>query len=209
MKKEKKNEAIILVHGIWMKGPELFYIRYKLWRQGYTVYQFHYPSLFSTPEENADRLYQFVSTIDSQVIHFVAHSLGGIVVNHLFKNYEIEKTGKVVMIASPVNGSAVAAYLSQKKFRKYLLGKSIVKGLLGDAPKWSNKRKICMIAGTKSLGAGRLLANKVMQVPNDGTVNLYETRLEHADESHERPLSHFLLLYSNDVVKIIINFLSK
>ena len=26
----KNKEAIILVHGLWMKGPELFYIRYKV-----------------------------------------------------------------------------------------------------------------------------------------------------------------------------------
>ena len=204
-----KKEVVILVHGIWMKGPEFFYIRYKLWRQGYNVYQFHYPSLFKSPEENAASLYQFVSKIEAPVIHFVAHSLGGIVVNHLFQHHEIKKTGKVVMLGSPVNGSAVAAYLSQKKYRKYLLGKTVIKGLLGDAPTWSYKRKICIVAGTKGIGAGQFLANKAMQLPNDGTVNLHETRLVKADESHEIPLSHFLLLFSNKVVKIIIKFLKK
>ncbi len=204
-----EKEAIILIHGVWMKGPELLYLRYKLWRQGYNVYQFHYSSLFKTTEENATRLYQFVSAIDAPVIHFVAHSLGGIVVNRLFQHYEIKATGKVVMIGTPVNGSAVANYLSQKKYLKYLLGKSVIKGLLGDAPGWSYKRKICMIAGTKSMGIGKLLANSVLQIPNDGTVNLHETQLDRATESHEVPRSHFLLLVSNEVVKIIVKFLSK
>lgn len=206
---KNEKEVIVLVHGLWMKGPELFYIRYKLWRQGYKVYQFHYASLFKTAEENSSKLYQFVSTIDESVIHFVAHSLGGLVVNHLFQHHEIKKNGKVVMIATPLNGSAVAAYLSQKKHLKYLLGKSVVKGLLGDAPGWSYKREVCVIAGTKGIGLGYLLANSVLQVPNDGTVNLHETRLERANESHEVPRSHFLLLVSNEVVKIIIKFLSK
>jgi len=205
----KNKEVIILVHGLWMKGPELFYIRYKLWRQGYKVYQFHYASLFKTAEENATKLYQFVSTIDEPVIHFVAHSLGGIVVNHLFQHHEIKQTGKVVMIATPLNGSVVAAYLNKKKYLKYLLGKSVVNGLLGDAPNWSNKREVCVVAGTKGIGIGNLLANSVLQVPNDGTVNLHETQLENANESHEVPRSHFLLLVSNKVVKIIVKFLSK
>lgn len=204
-----EKEVIILVHGLWMKGPELFYIRYKLWRQGYKVYQFHYSSLFKTVEENATKLYQFVSKIDEPVIHFVAHSLGGIVVNHLFQHHEIKQTGKVVMIATPLNGSAVAVYLSQKKYLKYLLGKSIIKGLLGDAPSWSYKREICVVAGIKGIGIGYLLANSALQVPNDGTVNLHETQLERANESHEVPRSHFLLLASNEVVKIIVKFLSK
>ncbi len=205
----KNKEVIILVHGLWMKGPELFYIRYKLWRQGYKVYQFHYASLFKTAEESATKLYQFVSTIDEPVIHFVAHSLGGIVVNHLFQHHEIKQTGKVVMIATPLNGSVVAAYLNKKKYLKYLLGKSVVNGLLGDAPNWSNKREVCVVAGTKGIGIGNLLANSVLQVPNDGTVNLHETQLENANESHEVPRSHFLLLVSNKVVKIIVKFLSK
>jgi alpha-beta hydrolase superfamily lysophospholipase len=208
MRKNKK-EAVILIHGLWMKGPELLYVRYKLWREGYRVYQFHYPSIFKTAEENAAKLYQLVSNIDAAIIHFVVHSFGGIVVAHLFQRYEIKTPGKVVLIASPVNGSAAAVYLNQRKYLKYLLGRSVVKGLLGDAPGWSYKRKICVVAGTKGLGASYFLANKAMQKPNDGTVNLYETKLEKADESHEIPRSHFLLLFSNEVVKIIVNFLRK
>ena len=204
-----KKEVIILVHGVWMKGPEMFYLHYKLWRQGYNIYQFHYSSLFKTPEENAAKLFQFISKIDASVIHFVTHSLGGILVKHLFHNQEIKQTGKVVMIGSPVNGSAVAIHLNQKKHLKYVLGKSIIKGLLGDAPDWSYKRKICVIAGTKSLGIGQLLAREVMKKPNDGTVNLSETYVEKADERHEVARNHFLLLFSNEVLKIILQFLKK
>lgn len=205
----KKKEVIILVHGLWMNGAEMFFLRYKFWRQGYVVYQFHYSSLFKTPAENAAKLYQFISKIDALVIHFVAHSLGGIVLNHLFQNYEVNKAGKVAMIATPLKGSAAAVYLSKKKYLRYLLGKSIIKGLLGDGPDWSDKRKICVVAGTSGIGIGRLLARDVMQKPNDGTVNLHETRLEQAEESHEIPRSHFLLLISNKTVKVILKFLSK
>ena len=211
---KNKKEVIVLVHGLWMKGPELSYIRYKLWRQGFKVFQFHYPSIFKTPKENAAALYQLISNIDANVIHFVAHSLGGIVVSHLFHDYEIKQSGKVVMIASPLNGSAAAAYLNKKKFLKLLLGKSIIKGLLGDAPKWNSKkwkgkRKICIVAGTSGIGAGQIFANRVMHKPNDGTVNLHETLLEQANESHEIARSHFLMLASNEVVNIIVRFLSK
>jgi len=204
-----KKEVIILIHGVWMKGPEFFYLHYMLWRQGYKVYQFHYSSLFKTPEENAVKLFQFTSKIDASVIHFVTHSLGGIIVKHLFHHQEIKQTGKVVMIGSPVNGSAVAAYINQKKHLKYLLGKSVINGLLGDAPSWSHKRKTCVIAGTKSLGIGQLLAHDVLQKKNDGTVNLSETYLEKADECYEVARSHFLLLFSSDVLKIILQNIKK
>ena len=207
--KTNEKEAVVLVHGLWMKGPELLYIRYKLWRQGYKVYQFHYSSIFKSPEENATKLYQFASSIEAPAIHFVAHSLGGIVINHLFQQYEIKQPGKVVMVGTPLNGSAVAIYLNKNIFLKYLLGKAVIKGLLGDAPKWNYKRKVCVIAGTQGMGAGKIFASKVMQRPNDGTVNLIETLIEQADESHEVPRSHFLLLVSKEVINISLNFLRK
>lgn len=203
------KEVVVLVHGLWMKGPELLFIRYKLMRQGFRVCQFHYPSIFKSPEQNAASLFQFVSKIDAPVIHFVAHSLGGIVLAHLFKNYEINKQGKVVLIGSPINGSAAAAYLNKHKLMKFLLGKSVIKGLLGDVPKESIKGKVCVIAGTNGPGAGQLFAAKAMQKPHDGTVNLDETQLENAAEFHPIPRSHFLLLVSNKVTEIIINFLTK
>ena len=206
---KNKKEVIVLVHGLWMKGPELLYLRYKFWMQGYKTYQFHYSSIFKSPEENATELFKFISKIEAPIVHLVAHSLGGIVINHMFDHYEIKQAGKVVMIGSPLNGSAVAKYLSEKKYLKFLLGKSVVKGLLGDVPKWSYKRKICVIAGDKGIGAGKILASNVMQQPNDGTVNLHETQLERVDEFHAVPRSHFVLLASNEVVTIIINFLRK
>lgn len=203
----KNKEAVILVHGIWMKGIELSYLRFKLWRQGYRVYQYHYSSIFKTPAQNGEGLYQFVSKLDEPVIHFVAHSLGGIVVCHLFAQHDIKQAGKVVMIGSPVQGSALASYMSKNKVLKHLLGKSVIRGLLGDNPGWHSKRPLSVIAGTKRMGIGMLLARNEMQKICDGTVNVDETRLEHCDEFHLVPRSHFSMLLSRDVAEKIIAFL--
>ena len=201
------KEAVILVHGIWMKGFELYYLRFILWRQGYRVYQYHYSSIFKTPAQNGEGLYQFVSKLDEPVIHFVAHSLGGIVVSHLFDKHDIKQAGKVVMLGSPVKGSALAHYMNQNKYLKYLLGKSVIKGLLGDNPGWHSKHPLSVIAGTKRLGIGMLLAGKVMQGVSDGTVNIEETRIEQSDEFHVVPHSHFSMLWSRDVAEKIKTFL--
>lgn len=202
-----KNEAVVLIHGIWMKGPELFYLRFKFWRKGYRVYQFHYPSLFKTPEQNAEDLNKFVEKINEATIHFVAHSVGGIVVTHYLNNHACNKTGKVVLIGTPINGSALARHLQQNIFLKYLLGKPVIKGLVSETPKWLSERKLCVIAGTKKLGIGMLLARKEMQQQNDGTVNLDETQIEEANEFHVVPHSHFSMLWSLDVAEKIKSFL--
>jgi len=205
--KKNKNEAVILVHGLWMKGFELVYLQVRLWLQGYRVYIFRYQSVFKTPEQNSEKLFTFISRINEPVIHFVAHSLGGIVVMHLFNNHQAVKTGKVVMIGSPVKGSAAAYELNQNRYLKYILGKSIIKGLLGDAPEWKYKLKTCVIAGIDGFGLGTILTRNALREKNDGTVNLEETRLEHADESHVVSRSHFTLLFSNKVATKMLAFL--
>lgn len=204
----KNKEAIILVHGIWMKGPELFYLRFKLWRQGYRVYQFHYPSLFQSPEQNAERLNRFVVKVNEPVIHFVAHSLGGIVVTHFLNKFEMTKNGKVVFMGTPINGSGFANHMSKNFILKYLLGKS-KNALISKKNKWYSNKKLCVIAGTKSIGMGRVLARKEMQQQNDGTVNLDETRIEQADKFYVVPHSHFSMLWSADVSDKIKCFLRK
>lgn len=201
------TKAVVLIHGIWMKGPELLYLRYKLWRQGYQVYQFHYPSILNTPEQNAERLNSFVEKINEPTIHFVAHSLGGIVVTYFLNTHEYSKGGKVVFIGTPINGSAVAKHVYKNQTLKYLLGKAAINGLVSGTPKWLSKRKLCVISGTKNLGVGKILARKEMQEKNDGTVNLEETQVVGANEVHVVPHSHFSMLWSSDVAEKIMSFL--
>lgn len=205
----KKNAAIVLVHGIWMTGIEFFFLRIRFRLKGFRVYTFHYHSLLKTPAQSAEKLDLFISGINEPVVHFIAHSLGGIILSHLFSQHPPRKNGKVVFIASPLNGSAVARYLAKHKLFKYFLAKSLTNGLLGDGPRWEFWRPTCVIAGSNKLGVGYLLAKSVMQTVNDGTVNLEETFLEDADESHIVHHTHFSLLFSNGVVELIAAFLLK
>lgn len=85
------KEAVILVHGIWMNGAEMFRLRQRLTEAGYECHQFKYSSLKCTPEENAERLNKFTHSLNVQVVHFVCHSLGGLVLLHLFDKHIIEK----------------------------------------------------------------------------------------------------------------------
>ena len=83
----RMGEAVVLVHGIWMSGIEMSLLRYRLQRCGYKTYQFHYASLRQTPAENAVALNRFLKKIKSTQIHLLAHSLGGIVLMHLFHRF--------------------------------------------------------------------------------------------------------------------------
>ncbi|OOO01091.1 MAG: hypothetical protein USCGTAYLOR_02713 [Chromatiales bacterium USCg_Taylor] len=79
-----RAEAVILVHGLFMTGWDMTLLRWRLLRIGFITHQFSYPSTGFEPLRNAQALKNFTDRIDAPVIHFVAHSLGGLVVRHFF-----------------------------------------------------------------------------------------------------------------------------
>ena len=202
-----KNEAVVFVHGIWMKGFELLYLSNNLKKQGYHTYHFRYKSLFQTPQQNADLLKRYLDEIDEPVIHLVCHSLGGIVALNMLERYEPFKPGKVILLGTPVNGSAVAKHIHKNAWLSWLLGKSTEKGLLDAAPSLKQNRDVYMIAGESGIGMGMLLAHAAMKKPNDGTVNLEETKAHFIKQHISVPYSHFAMLWSKQVVSRVIEIL--
>ena len=199
------KEAVILVHGIWMNGAEMWRLRQRLKQAGYECYQFKYHCLKKTPEENAESLYEFTQVIDAPVIHYVCHSLGGIVLLHLFDKHIIKQQGRIVLLGSPVNGSEVARRLYKTRFTRWSLGKSVDHGLLGDRPVWIKPRDLGVIAGTLPIGVGLVVGG--LESPHDGTVSVEETYLGGATDFMNYPASHFGLLYSLEVAIQIVTFL--
>ena len=90
------KEAIILVPGLWMTGLDMSLIRKRLARADYITRQFSYHSVRSTPIENAMDLHRFAQTVDYPIIHYVCHSLGGLIIRHLFNEYPDQQPGRVV-----------------------------------------------------------------------------------------------------------------
>ncbi len=199
------KEAVILIHGIWMNGAEMFRLRQRLTAAGYECHQFKYKSLKCTPAENAEQLHKFTHSLDAHVVHFVCHSLGGLVMLHLFDKYIVEKKGRVVFMGVPVNGSQVARRLSSTLLTRWTVGKSIEHGLLGDRPVWKKWRDLGVISGNFPLGVGLFVGGP--KLPHDGTVAVEETCLGGATDYLTLTVSHLGLLYSEEAAIQVITFL--
>ncbi len=200
------REAVVLVHGIWMVGWEMAILRRRLEACDYTCHQFRYHSVVYSPRYNAMRLAAFMGAIEADIIHLVAHSLGGIVVLHLFERDPMQRPGRILMLGTPLNGSSLARRLYNIPLTRPLLGKSVRRGLLGDVPAWKGGRKLGMIAGNHPVGSGALLLGGLEQ-PNDGTVVLSETRSPVLDAHLTVPHSHMGMLLSSRVAKAACSFL--
>jgi hypothetical protein len=200
------REAIVLVHGLWsVAGVDLLKLRQRLTAAGYECHAFNYHVWGKPPAKIAVKLHQFIEKIDAPVVHIVAHSYGGIVTLHLFDQFPFAKQGRVVLMASPVNGSAVGKRLHTNPMTRWILGQSHVNGLSGELPEWKGWQDIGVIAGNIPIGLGLVTGGP--KLPHDGTVSVEEAQLKGATDSIVMPVSHLGMLMSSQVALQVVVFL--
>jgi len=170
-----EGELVILVHGLYMHGLAMLPLQRRLNACGFHCRRFTYPSLRSSVAENAARLARSLRDIDAPAMHFLCHSLGGLVVRNMLRESSWQRPGRVLTLGTPHLGSHVARRLGGNPALAWILGNSLRHGLDGDIPPWPGDREVATIAGDKALGAGRLVPE--LPKPNDGTVAVAETVL--------------------------------
>ena len=199
------RDRVVLVHGLWMNGLEMSLLGRRLQACGFECHRFHYSSLRLTPAKSAAELNRFLRRLGAGTIHLVAHSLGGIVLLHLFDRFSSQQPGRLVMLGTPVRGSGVARRMARSGLLRKTLGRSTEAGLLGNVPGWSGQRELGIIAGTRALGLGRLIGG--LGQPSDGTVAVAETRVRGASAHLLLPVSHSGLLFSRRTAQATCRFL--
>jgi pimeloyl-ACP methyl ester carboxylesterase len=198
-------EAVVLIHGLWMTGAELLPLGRRLRGHGLRTHLFHYGPTGATPQEHARHLAAFVERQGPGTVHWVAHSYGGIVALHCLALGRPLPPGRIVLIGSPVQGSAPARRLAGWPLTRHLFGDTLDHGLLGGAPALTGDREVAVIAGDHALGLGGLLAG--FDEPHDGTVAVAETTLPGAADRIVLRHSHFGLVFSAEVADAVASFL--
>jgi pimeloyl-ACP methyl ester carboxylesterase len=209
-----ERECVILVHGLGARKSRMSALEKALTAHGFDVVNWDYRSTRQTISESAARLYECYQLNERHhsKVHLVTHSLGGIVVRCMLKDRAVPKLGKIVMIAPPNQGSAVA--------RTMLKGPlSWVAGSPGEELKSKEyldqlcvvpKTDALIIAGTRPFdptNASSYVAGAILEKPHDGTVSVAETRLEGLMEPVLIDDSHRALPTNPKVVTLVLQFL--
>jgi len=177
----------------------------RLRQAGFIVKPFRYHSIKANPTENTKRLHRLVGALPGRQVHFVAHSLGGLIVRQLFEDFPEQPPGRIVTLGSPHQGSHVARKLASWRLLRPLLGQSREILCGHSLPPWQRQRELGCIAGTLSLGMGWLVPG--MSRPNDGTVAVNEALLTAQADHTLVHASHMGMLVSKETAEQIIHFL--
>jgi len=173
---------------------------------GYRVRCFSYSSVAANLALNAERLARFAESIDAPAVHFIGHSLGGLVVAQSLMRHPPFRPGRVILMGSPFADSHVVRSLVANRLGRALLGRCLPAWLDSRPVAWPAAHELGVIAGSVGLGMGRLLAPG-LAVPNDGAVAVRETIVPGAADHIVLSVSHSAMLVSGRVMDQVLHFL--
>lgn len=207
------DECVILLHGLARTDLSMHRMQRMLQRNGYHVANVDYPSReypieILAPIAVETGLAQCEQKPGISTVHFVTHSLGGILVRAYFENHSIAQLGRVVMLAPPNQGSVAVDEMVRIPGFDWLNGPAGYQ--LGKGPE-SVPLKLgrpdfdfAVIAGNRSIDP---FTSAVLPDPDDGRVSVADTRLDGMRDFIVVPVSHALIMHDRYVFKLVRNYL--
>lgn len=192
----ESREPVVLVHGLWLSGWVLAILAARLRRCGYDTRTFSYPSMGASLSANAAALARFAGSLAAPRVHFIGHSMGGLVILKALKSNPDLGCGRVVLLGSPSSGSRSAETLARAGAGRLILGHSMMEWLHGPRTKPGNY-ELGVISGCRRIGLGRLVTR--LPEPNDGVVMESEARVPGMTDFISLRVSHTEMLWSRKV----------
>jgi pimeloyl-ACP methyl ester carboxylesterase len=206
----RATDVVVLLHGLGRTHWSMMPLESRLGDAGYRVVNLHYPSTRLGPDALVDYVSEGIARCcaDAERVHFVTHSLGGILVRGYVAKQHPANLGRVVMLAPPNRGSELVDEFADWPLFAWILGPTAVQ-LGTSADSFPNRLPavdfdLGVIAGTASVNP---IGSAILPVGNDGTVSVASTRVEGMRDFVELPVSHTFIMWSDDASDQVIAFL--
>lgn len=209
-------DKVVLLHGIGRTARSLDALEGALQDENYRTLSITYPSR----RYDLDRLAAWLREIVLDApfwdeatgrIHFVGHSMGGLLTRYYLDRYRVEipvrKIGRVVMLGTPHQGSEVADFWHKKwPYQRYYgpAGQQLTTAAMAQVAK-KPYYELGMIAGTLSwpyVDSWFLLPDE-----SDGRVRVASTKIEGMKDHICIPATHTFIMNRPDVHRQVAAFL--
>ncbi len=203
-------DCVVLLHGLARSAGSMEPLAEKLEAHGYRSVNIDYPSTDYPIETLADMAVKtgVRQCGDAPQIHFVTHSMGGILLRQYLSVGTLERLGRVVMLGPPNQGSEVVDKLGE------MPGFELINGAAGlqlgtGADSVPNRLgpanfDLGIIAGTSSIN---LILSSLIPGDDDGKVSVERARLQGMSDFMTVPVSHPLLMRDREVMRQVLHFL--
>lgn len=208
------RECVVLLHGLARTKYSMNKMASRLQAAGYKVVNFDYPSRKHKIEQLSAEVLPDAITIcreqQPDKIHFVTHSLSGIMLRYYLKQHEMPDLGRVVMLSPPNKGSEVVDKLGGNFLFRALNGPA---GLQLGTGATSIPNTIGRVDFDLGVITGDRTINFILSslIPgaDDGKVSLANAKVEGMDDFLVVHSSHPFIMKNNQVIDQTLHFLQK
>lgn len=211
----KARDTVVLLHGIGHTRWNMMGVEKALRRAGFDTINISHPSL----SKDIGALAGFVNErLEKEKlldrpgrVHFVTHSLGGLVARRYLDQHRNdippEKMGRLVMLAPPNGGSEVADFMKNFPPYRWVFGPAGQE--LTTAARATDTTQpwyeTGVIAGTT--GWPYIVADRLIEGDHDGRVAVEKTKLPGMTDFTTVPATHSFISWRGDVHEQIVRFL--
>lgn len=205
-----EGECVALLHGLWRTENSMNKMEKRLREHGFTVANIKYDSRDAEIDVlAAETLPRAVAACEgTERIHFVTHSMGGILLRSYLKENDIAQLGRSVMLGPPNQGSEVIdnyadipgfEWFSGPAGLQLGTGSESVPRALGPV-----RFDVGVIAGTRSINP---ILSMSLPGPDDGKVSVDSTRVDGAADHIEMETNHVFMMRKQEVIEQVIFYL--
>lgn len=201
------SEPVVLLHGLARGPASMRSVEHALVAAGHPVCNIGYPSrqadLGGLARDHVLPRIRACFPDYNGPIHFVTHSMGGLVLRQLAQDQSL-RIGRVVMLAPPNHGSEIIDRLGDNALFRRLAGPA-AQQLRSAAPEPATTPfELGVLAGDRTLNPWLSL---LLPGANDGKVTVASTRLPGMRDFRVLPTSHPLILHDRTAIAMTLNFL--
>ncbi len=209
---DNSAECVILLHGLGRNAGSMSKIEVHLNQAAYAVWNQSYPSTSEQVKPLANKTIEQALTYcreqKASSIHFVTHSLGGILVRAYLQDHQVSELGKIVMISPPNKGSEIVDMLGDFKLFQFIMGPAAIQ-LGTDANNITADMK--PISGQIGIITGNSTSDPWFSpfIPgeDDGKVSVQSAQLDEMADFIIVDNGHTFIMRADIVLKQILHFL--
>ena len=206
------QDGVVLLHGISRSALSFRKMQLALEGAGFTTLNLDYASRRKALEGLAEDIHPAIQPYADRIdgsVHFVCHSMGGLLARVYIARHRPKHLGRVVMLGTPNGGSEIADRLKNIGVYRAFFGPAGQQlGTQRDAAIEALfppiDYPVGIIAGNRSIDP---LAGTMLPKPHDGRVSVANTKLEGMADHVVVAASHPWLVRNSDTIVSTIAFL--